>query len=198
MYWVGLALCVLFGGELGAVAAGIADTGVPLIVIGANLAPWTAMLGFALLLAGRRRRQEAVAGPVRTEAAMARIESSRAVGEGPEIPLQLDLTVAPTGRSAYRAHATAVVNLMDLEDYRAGRTVVVDHDPERPWDVRVRRRPGAEFAGRIALAKIDTAPVETRRSAPARTREAGGIRLGLLAALAGALLSLVPFHGLYG
>ena len=76
-------------------------------------------------------------------AAMARIESSRAVGEGPEIPLQLDLTVAPTGRSAYRAHATAVVNLMDLEDYRTGRTVVVDHDPERPWDVRVRRLSGS-------------------------------------------------------
>ncbi|PBC66118.1 hypothetical protein BX265_8562 [Streptomyces sp. TLI_235] len=201
MYWAGLLLCALLGVELGGIAAGIADSHVPLIVISSNLAPWTAIGGFTLLAGGRRRRVEAALGPVRLETAMARIESSRAVGEGPDIPLQLDLTVAPTGRPAYRANATAVVNLMDLDEFRVGRTVVVDHDPERPWNVRVRRQPGAEFAGRVALAKIDTAPVETRRNAPSLADRKGGrpsgVTTGLLAVLAGALLSPVPFHGLW-
>ncbi|GAA2807301.1 hypothetical protein ACFQ0M_02965 [Kitasatospora aburaviensis] len=210
MYWVGLLLCVLLGGELGAIVAGIfaSDVGwsVSLIVIGANLAPWTAMAGFALLLRGRRRPRALAEKPEppRLEPAMARIEASRAVGEGPEIPLRLDLTVAPTGRSAYRAHATAVVNLMDLDHFRVGRTIVVDHDPARLWDVRVHRQQGGGSSGRTSLAKIDTAPPETRQSAPARpttaanlTRRGGALRPGLLAAAVGALLSVLPFHTFY-
>ncbi|MFJ3793224.1 hypothetical protein [Kitasatospora sp. NPDC090091] len=209
MYWVGLLLCVLLGGELGAIVAGIfaSDVGwsVSLIVIGANLAPWTAMAGFALLLRGRRRPSVLAEKPEppRLETAVARIEASRAVGEGPDIPLSLDLTVAPTGRSAYRADATAVVNLMDLDHFRVGRTIVVDHDPARLWDVRVHPRQGGEFAGRTSLTKIDTAPPETRQSAPARptaadlTRRGGALRPGLLATAAGALLSVLPFHTFY-
>ncbi|MFD7901788.1 hypothetical protein ACFV4F_06365 [Kitasatospora sp. NPDC059722] len=206
MYWAGLLLCVLLGGEIGAIVAGIAaddvGTTVTLTVVGANLVPWTALGAIALLVAGSRRRAAAGTEPPRLEPAMARIEASRATGEGPDIPLRLDLTVAPTGGRAYRADATVVVNLMDLDDFRVGRTVVVDHDPARPWDVRVRRRPGAEFAGRVALTKIDTAPPETRQSAPRVSAAAGGrgaraARFGLMATGVGALLSLVPFHGLY-
>ncbi|WP_345696898.1 hypothetical protein [Kitasatospora terrestris] len=202
---MGLLLCALVGVELGGIVAGIMSTdtatGVVLTVVGANLAPWTAMGGFVLLYRGRRRASQVKQAPPRLEPAMARIESSRAVGEGPDIPLDLDLTVAPAGVPAYRAGATAVVNLMDLDDFRVGRTVVVDHDPLRPWDVRVRIRPDGEWAGRLAAAGIDTAPPESRRAEPPRPAGSGGrtgtARIGMAAIAVGAVLSLVPFHGYY-
>ncbi|MGF1424930.1 hypothetical protein [Kitasatospora sp. LaBMicrA B282] len=212
MYWAGLLLCALLGGEVGGMLTGffVSDTGlsITLIVVGANLAPWTGIGGFALLFRGRQRRaalRARAAGepaePPRPEPALARIESARATGEGPDIPLRLDLTVAPDGRPGYRAEATVVVNLMDLDDFRTGRIIVVDHDPVRPWNVQVRRNPGAAFAGRIALTKIDSAPPETRQTAPAvsiglRGADGAGLRLGLLAAAGGLLLSLVAFQGL--
>ncbi|WP_052442689.1 hypothetical protein [Streptacidiphilus neutrinimicus] len=208
MYWVGLLLCVVLGVEAGGIVAGILadDTGwsVTLIVVGANLAPWTGIAAFALLLAGRRRRLAAAAGavePPQWETVMARIESVRAVGDGPDVPLRLDLTVAPEDRPGCRVDATAVVNLMDLDDFRVGRTVVVDQDRAHPWEVRVHPRPPAAFAGQVALARIDSAPSETRLSAPARSLPAahgwGGVRAGVLAALAGAVLSVLPFHGFF-
>ncbi|WP_052441067.1 hypothetical protein [Streptacidiphilus anmyonensis] len=208
MYWVGLLLCVVLGVEAGGIVAGVlaADTGwsVTLIVVGANLAPWTGIAAFGLLLAGRRRRHTSTAAvePPRWETVMARIESVRAVGDGPDVPLRLDLTVAPDGRPGCRVDASAVVNLMDLDDFRVGRTVVVDQDAAHPWEVRVHPRPPAGFAAHVAQARIDSAPSETRLTAPAPSSPPaghgwGGVRAGLLAAALGAALSVVPFHGFY-
>ncbi|GAA2040382.1 hypothetical protein GCM10009839_48170 [Catenulispora yoronensis] len=168
---MGLVLWVLAGGELGAVAVGATKLGSPdasgvvEFVVGINLVPWTGLAGIGALLGGQHKRLGlSAAGP--TEAAAARIESSRAVGEGPNFPVELDLTVAPEGKRAFRTNARPSVNLMDLDRYREGRNVVVDYDPHRPWEVTVRADPGAEWVERIALAAIDTAPEESRPKKP--------------------------------
>ncbi|WP_052434536.1 hypothetical protein [Streptacidiphilus melanogenes] len=201
---------MVLGVEVGGLVAGILaeDTSwsVVLTVVSANLAPWTGIGAFALLFAGRRRRLATVTAavePPRWETVMARIESVRAVGDGPDVPLRLDLTVAPEGRSGCRVETTAVVNLMDLDDFRVGRTIVVDHDGAHPWEVRVHPRPPAGFAGQVTSTRIDSAPPETRVSAPARSLPAsarqgwGGARAGILAAALGLALSAFPFHGFY-
>ncbi|MFD9127335.1 hypothetical protein ACFV0G_21665, partial [Kitasatospora sp. NPDC059571] len=145
MFRAGLVLCVLLGAETGAVLVGALGLGhgrgVALFVIGLNLAPWTGLLGFGLLYGSRRRRLEA-ARAGRVQPAVARIESVRAVGEGPEVPLQLDLSVAPEGRPEYRATARAVANVMALDEYRAGRRLLVEYLAVQPAHVRVRGRRG--------------------------------------------------------
>ncbi|NUR63712.1 MAG: hypothetical protein HOV87_34390 [Catenulispora sp.] len=176
MFWIGLVLWVLVGGELGAIAHGAfqlggdGGAGVAELVIGINAFPWTGLVAGGLLASGRRKRHglgalDAAAGP--TVSAAARIESSRAVGEGPNFPVRLDLTVAPADRPSFRVDARDAVNLMDLHRLQPGRTVVVDYDPRRPWQVSVRSDPGAEWVERIALAAIDTAPEESRVRKPA-------------------------------
>lgn len=195
MFWFGLALCLLLGGEVGTVLAGAVDLdhgiGVTFFVVGVNLVPWTAIAGFGLLYGGLGRRR-GLGGSGPTEAAAARIESAKATGDGPDLPLRLDLTVAPGNRSAFRVEARTVVNLMDLDDFRVGRVVVVDYEPARPWRVRVRRHPGAEWAARIETLQIDSAPAETRQTEPPGTGR-GTARTGLAVAALGLLLSLWPF-----
>ena len=200
VFWFGLLLCTLLGVEIGGTVAGglhLVDpgaAGVGLFVVGINLIPWTAIAGFALLF-GSGRKAAGIAEVRTMHPALARIESSRAVGEGPDFAVRLDLTVAPDGRPGYRVWSTTTVNLMDMDDFRAGRIVVVDHDPEQPWRVQVRKRPTSEWAARAALAKIDSAPVETmevepKKVATARRRRA---RPGLLAMDVGLLLSVLLF-----
>jgi hypothetical protein len=171
VFWIGLVLWVLAGGALGSTTAGafrLGDqdaSGVAEFVIGINLLPWTALAGWGLLRAGHRKRLGlGVLGP--TTAAPARIESSRAIGEGPDFPVRLDLTVAPEHRQAFRVTATSSVNLMDLDRLQTGRTVLVDYDPRQPWRVTVRSDPGAEWVERISLAAIDTAPEASRQKEP--------------------------------
>src|SRR5690242_7154523 len=93
VFWFGLVLFVLVGGELGAVsdgAFGLTDgpAAVVELVVGANLVPWTGLGAGGAFVAGHRKRL-GVAGP--TVPAAARIEASRAVGAGPDFPVELDL-----------------------------------------------------------------------------------------------------------
>jgi hypothetical protein len=59
---------------------------------------------------------------------------------------------------------------MDLERFQAAQTVVVDLDVEHPWRVAVLTQPDGAWAGRVALARIDSAPEATRRVRPPEPR----------------------------
>jgi hypothetical protein len=209
MFLFGLLLCALCGVGLGGLVAGaihLGDTdggGVVLFVLSINLAPWIGVAGFALLAAAQRRAiraAEALLPPLPAlQPVLARIEASRAIGEGPDLPLFLGLTVAPDDRPGYRVDIHATVNLMDMDDYRVGRVVVAAHDPDRPWRVEIPRRPSPEWSARAALAKIDTAPDSTRVGRPAPVRVTGkGVRThrfrpGVYAAYLGMLASVAVF-----
>ncbi|MHA6759991.1 hypothetical protein [Streptacidiphilus sp. PAMC 29251] len=207
MLLFGLLFCALAGIELGATAAGAihlgdADAGgVPFFVIGINLAPWTAFAGFALLAAAARRSaraREAAADPLPAlQPVLARIDASRAIGMGSDLPLYLGLTVAPDGRPGYRVDLNATVNLMDMDDYRVGRIIVAAHDPDRPWRVELLRNPSAEWSARAVLAKIDSAPVSTIPAKPFPVPATGlrrhRFRPGLYAMGLGLLASVAIF-----
>ncbi|MFJ1754296.1 hypothetical protein [Kitasatospora sp. NPDC088134] len=192
MYWVGLALFALLGGELAAVVTGAARLGdgdVARFVIGINLVPWTALVAGALTAAGRRRRPgPAAKGPMFP--APARIESAQAQGEGPQHTVRLDLTVAAKGRGAYRVHATARVNVMDLADFRPGRTVDVTHDPARPWRVEVSGHQEAPVQ-----VPLDTAPEATRATPPPPVVPT---RRFLITALVATVLGATAYLALWG
>ncbi|MFF2149263.1 hypothetical protein [Kitasatospora sp. NPDC058190] len=191
-------MCVLLGGELGAVTAGFANLGtraaVGLIVAGLVLAPWTGLAGFTVLHRVLRRRR-GLHGPPVMETAAAKIEAVREIREGEEVLLQLDLTVAPATRPAYRANAGVDVHLPEVNDYRVGHVVVIDYDTARPWRIVVRKQPGAAWAARLAAIRIDTAPPTTRRTAPHR-EHLGTAPLYLTATTAGLLGSLWPLWAL--
>ena len=209
MFWFGLLLCALLGVDLGGTVAGAIhltdDTGhgVALFVVCVNLVPWTGIGSIALLtLAGRRaaRAAEAARPPLPAlRPVLARIEASRALGDGPDLPLFLSLTVAPDGAPGYRADIHATVNLMDMDDYKAGRIVVAAHDPDRPWRVALEPRPSAEWRARAALAKIDSAPVSTLAARPLPVWPPGeraprsAARPGLYAVLLGLAASVPLF-----
>ncbi|GLW69360.1 hypothetical protein Kpho02_16590 [Kitasatospora phosalacinea] len=190
MFWVGLLLFAVVGGELGAVVQGAARLGeddpgaIAQFVVAVNLTPWTALLAVALTYAGRRRLAGMhLKGPLAP--AFARIEKSRATGEGPDHTVQLDLTVAPEGRPAYRVDGRARVNVMHLQEFAAGRTLDVSYDPERPWRVEV---PGRCPDG--AGAPLDTAPENTRVHEP-KVPWRGALSAVLGAVLLGAALFLL-------
>ena len=207
MFLFGLLLCALLGVESGGIVAGaihLTDgtaSGVGLFVISVNLVPWTAIGGVVVLTVAQRRSVRTAAGaalplPVLLPV-LARIETSRAVGEGPDLPLRLGLTVAPDDAPGYRAEIGATVNLMDMDDYKAGRIVVAAHDPDRPWRVALEPHPSAEWLARAALAKIDSAPLSTLAAAPVppagRTAPRRIARPGLQAVLVGLAASLPIF-----
>ncbi|BAJ31433.1 MULTISPECIES: hypothetical protein [Kitasatospora] len=194
MFWVGLLLFVVVGGELGAVVRGAGSlgnddgSGVVQFVIGVNAVPWTALLAAAVTYGGRRR-QFGLDRKSPLSPALARIEDAEATGEGPDHRLKLDLTVAPEGRPAYRAHATAKVNVMHLREFEAGRTLGVSYDPERPWRIQAPSR----CADSGALIPLDTAPESSRVTEPKVPLR--GPLLGVLAAI---LLGLAAYYVKYG
>lgn len=187
MFWVGLLLFAVVGGETAALVSGASmlggdGDGVARFVVAVNLLPWTLGLASLLVWQGRRRRLGlAEKGPM--SPALARVESAEATGEGPNHRMRLDLTVAPKGRAAYRVHATAGVNVMHLQDFRAGRTLDVEYDPERPWRVRV---PGQQD-GTVQV-PLDSAAEATREAEPKGPPAYGAVAGTLLAAVAGAVL----------
>jgi hypothetical protein len=209
MFWFGLLLCALFGVELGGTAAGaihLADGAageISLFVISINLAPWTGLGGFGLLAGARHRaaraHEAATDGPLPAlQPVLARIETARAVGEGPDIPLRLGLTISPDDRPGYRVDVGATVNLMDMHDYRVGRILVAAYDPDRPWRVQI-LPPPADWAARAASAEIDSAPLSTLTVKPLPVpAEAVGTRRrrfrpGLYATAVGLLASVAVF-----
>ncbi|MGW4805942.1 hypothetical protein [Kitasatospora sp. NPDC004272] len=193
MFWVGLLLFVVVGGELGAVVQGATELGdedgggIARFVVGINLVPWTTLLAGALVYGGRRR-QAGLHVKGATVPAPARIEDVRATGDGPDHRLELDLTVAPKGRPAYRVHGRARVNVMHLQEFAAGGTLDVSYDPERPWRVEVPER--CPERDRVPL---DTAPESSRVREPKVP-----LRGALIAALAAAAVGAAVYFATGG
>ncbi|MFI6338731.1 hypothetical protein [Streptomyces sp. NPDC050535] len=182
---VALARGFLMGGVIGASPAafvvGIVITNVALLVTGLAL---PAVYGLLFFLAGvPRRAREAAVVPC---TALAMIESLEAIGsESSDVPVRFDLTVAPQDAPAYRVEFTQSINLVDLPDYRPRGILVVQYPPDRPWRVRIVRRPTPEWEERVAGAYLDSAPGPTRVSEPPEGSVVGFVRLlGLLLAAA--------------
>jgi hypothetical protein len=214
MFWFGLLLCAGCGVGVGAFVAGLSHlggggaSGVVLTVVGANVAPWVGVAGFALLAGARgrvRRGLEAATfgPPAVLRPVLAKVESAAAVGEaGPDVPVRLDLTVAPDDRPAYRAVVLARVNLVDLAGYQPGRLLVAAHDPDQPWRVELNRTPDPAWARRAESAAVDSAPAETQAVKPdvfatpeRRTLRMQVLRPGMFALYAGVAASVWLFWG---
>jgi hypothetical protein len=210
MLWFGILLCAAMGIELGGVAAGALHLGdasgdsVLLFVICVNLVPWTGIAGISAIVGARKRASR----PIETlrevlptlEPVLAKIEASRAVGEGPDLPLMLELTVAPDALPGYRVEIRATVNLMDMDDYKVGRIVVARFDPYNLWRVEIppASTVSRDWADRAANAAIDSAPIETVVVKPRPAPVVRGAlplqyRLGKYATLLGALASVAIF-----
>ncbi|MEU8763341.1 hypothetical protein [Streptomyces sp. NPDC048659] len=144
----------VIGGSLAALVVGTIVEHVLLFVAGLVVPTVYGLLHVAA--AAPRRAREAAQVPY---TALALIEERRATGgENSDVPVRFDVTVAPDGAPAYRVAFVQDINLVDLSDYRPGGIVVVQYPPDRPWEVRIVRRPTPEWEERAADARIDSAP----------------------------------------
>ncbi|MFG2282313.1 hypothetical protein ACGFNQ_26965 [Streptomyces asoensis] len=186
---VALARGLLSGGvagvSLAALVVGAVIESAPLFVTGLVL---PAVYGLVFFLAGMPRRAREAAVVPRT--ALAVIESRQAVGgETSDVPVRFDLTVVPDDAPAYRVDITQDINLVDLPDYRPRGVVVVQYPPERPWRVRIVKRPTPQWEERAASARLDPAPGAARVAAPPEGRGFGfAVLLGLLLGAAAVVL----------
>ncbi|MER6813664.1 hypothetical protein ABT299_30720 [Spirillospora sp. NPDC000708] len=174
------------GTSLAALVVGAIVENEPLFVTGAVLP-----VGYGLLffLAGMPRRAREAAVVPRT--ALAMIEDLEAIGgESSDVPVRFELTVAPDDGPAYRVKITQGINLVDLSDYRPHGVVVVQYPPDRPWRVRIVKRPTPEWEERAASALFDSAPRTARVAAPPKGRASGfAASFGLLLGAAVVVLS---------
>ncbi|KOU56454.1 membrane protein [Streptomyces sp. MMG1533] len=186
---VALARGFLTGGVVGTSLAALVVGGIienaPLIVAGLVL---PAAYGLLLFLAGMPRRGREAAVVPRT--ALAMIESREAVGgETSDVPVRFELTVVPDDGPAYRVEITQDINLVDLPDYRPRGVVVVQYPPDRPWRVRIVKRPTPEWEDRAASARLDSVPGTARVAAPPEGCAFGFVvLLGLLLGAAAVVL----------
>lgn len=170
------------------------------IALGINVG-WLSAAGGYLLLATRagRTEQRALSGSEVRRTALARIETSQATGEAPTFSIRMGLTIAADGVSAFRADATAAVNLMDVDAYKVGKLLVVTYDELNPWRVTVVTNPTPEWSHRLAHDAVDSAPWETRveepRAAVVRRRRWG--RVGTASMSVGFAVGLVLFISTY-
>ncbi|MFF4244944.1 hypothetical protein ACFYY2_10790 [Streptomyces sp. NPDC001822] len=180
----------LTGGVIGAslaafVVGGIIEN-VLLFVTGLVLPAVYGLLFF--LSAVPRRAHEAAVAPC---TALALVESLEAVGgeATSDVAVRFDLTVAPDDIPAFRVTCTQSINLVDLAGYRSRDVVVVQYPPDRPWRVRVVKRPTPQWEERAAGARLDSAPGPAMPSAPPEGSTVGFVTLlGLLLAAAAVVL----------
>jgi hypothetical protein len=166
------------------------------IAIGVNVFWISAAIGYSLILgSAAKSEQQVLAGSEVLRTALAKVETSQAHGEAPSFSISMGLTVAPDGVPAFRADATARVNLMDVDAYKAGKLLVVTYDETRPWRVTVVTSPTPEWARRTALGAVDSAPLETRveepRVAVVERKRPG--RIGTRSMLVGIVVGLALF-----
>lgn len=187
---VALARGFLTGGVIGtslaAFVVGCFIESVPLCVTGVGL---PVVYGLLFFLAGMPRRAREAALAPRT--ALAMVESLEAVGgeATSDVAVRFDLTVAPDDIPAYRVAFTQNINLADLPDYRPRGVVVVQYPPDRPWRVRIVKRPTPEWEDRAAGARLDSAPGPVLVSEPSDGCAVGFVTLlALLLAAAGVVL----------
>ncbi|MFF7993268.1 hypothetical protein ACFZDG_26155 [Kitasatospora xanthocidica] len=155
---VDLARGFLTGGVIGvsltAFIVGCALGKAPLIVGALAL---LAVYGLLFFLAGAPRRAREAALAPRT--ALALIEGMEAKqGEETDVPVRFDLTVAPEDAPAFRIRFSEAVHVSELPDYRPGKVLVVQYPPDRPWRLRVVKRPTPAWEQRAAGAAIDSVP----------------------------------------
>ncbi|WP_328845410.1 hypothetical protein [Streptomyces sp. NBC_00258] len=175
------------GTSLAALVVGGIIERVPLFVAGLVV---PAVYGLLLFLAGAPRRAREAAVVPRT--ALAMIESLKAIGgESSDVPVRFDLTVAPDDEPAYRVEITQDINLVDLPDYRPRGILVVQYPPDRPWRVRIVKRPPLEWEERAAGARLDSVPGPATVSEPPE-----GCAFGFVVLL-GLLLGAAAVIGLF-
>ncbi|WP_329342948.1 hypothetical protein OG866_41715 [Streptomyces sp. NBC_00663] len=187
-----LALGFLTGGVIGAsltaFISGCVVEEASLIVSGLAL---PAVYGLVLFLATLPRRAREAAVVPRT--ALAVIESLEAVGgEASDVPVRFELSVAPDDAPGFRVEIRQDVNLVELADYRPRGIVVVEYPPDRPWKVRILRRPTPQWEERAAGARVDSAPGPAMKS-DSPEGCAGGL-LTLIGLLLGVAAVLVLFR----
>ncbi|MEV6046721.1 hypothetical protein [Streptomyces xanthochromogenes] len=173
------------GTSLAALVVGGITANAPLFTTGLVL---PVVYGLLYFLAGRPRRAREAAVVPRT--ALATIEGLKAIGgESSDIPVRFDLTVVPDDGPAFRVEATQDINLVDLGDYRPRDVVVVQYPADRPWRLRIVRRPTPEWEDRAASARLDAVPEAAKVAAPPEGCAFGFILLlGLLAGAAAVVL----------
>ncbi|MGW1429575.1 hypothetical protein ACWD6K_13280 [Streptomyces sp. NPDC002431] len=178
------------GASLAALVVGAIVESVPLFVTGLAL---PLVYGALLFLAGAPRRAREAAVVPRT--ALAVIETLEAVGgESSDVPVRFGLTVVPDDGAPFRVEFTQDVNLVELPDYRPRGVVVVQYPPDRPWRVRIVKRPTPEWAGRAASARFDAVPgAGAARWAEPPEGRADGL-VALLGLLVGALAVVLLFR----
>ncbi|WP_031525347.1 hypothetical protein [Streptomyces sp. NRRL F-5123] len=180
--FVALARGLLTGGVVGAALAalvvGTVVESVPLFVTGLAL---PAVHGLVFFLTGMPRRfREAAVAPCTALAVIERLEAVGG-GETSDVPVKFWLTVMPDDGPAFRVEITEGVNLVDLPDYRPRGVVVVRYPPDRPWRVRVVKRPTPQWEERAASARFDAVPGAARVSEPSEGCASGFVvLLGLL------------------
>ncbi|MFJ6661008.1 DUF3592 domain-containing protein [Streptomyces sp. NPDC091377] len=178
----------VIGTSLAAFVVGLVIDRTPLIVTGVALAAAYALLVF---LAGRpRRAREAAVAP---STALAVIESREAFKDvESDVPVRFVLTVAPDAARAYRVEVSQAINVAELPDHRPGGVLVVEYPPDRPWQVRIVKRPTPHWEERAAGARIDRASGPVLLSAP--PNGSGGGFLTLLGVLLGAAAVVLLFR----
>ncbi|KOV26909.1 membrane protein [Streptomyces sp. XY431] len=144
----------VIGVSLAAFVVGCTLGKVPLIVAGPALLAAYALL-FRLVSAPRRAREGALA-PL-TALALIDGREMRTVEET-DVPVRFDLTVAPDLAPAFRIRITQDVHVSELTDYRPGTVLVVRYPPDRPWLLRIVKRPTPEWEDRAAGAVLEPAP----------------------------------------
>ncbi|MER7849885.1 hypothetical protein ABTZ03_38795 [Kitasatospora sp. NPDC096077] len=173
------------GASLAALVVGTVVENAPLFVAGLVV---PTVYGLLLFLAGMPRRAREAAVVHRT--ALARIESLEAVrGESSDVPVRFELTVVPDDGPAFRVGTTQDINLVDLPDYRPRGVVVVEYPPDRPWRVRIVKRPTPPWEKRAASAHLEPVSATTTVAAPPEGCAFGfAVLLGLLLGAAAVVL----------
>jgi hypothetical protein len=183
----GFLTSAMVGAALTAFICGCIAQSLSLIVIAVALLPAYGLL-YALFTHPRRAREV----PVVPRTALAMIESLEAVGgEGGDIPVRFELTVAPDDARAYRVAIRQDINLVALPDYRPRGIVVVEYPPDRPLKVWIVKQPTAEWAERAATASLDSVP------GPALKEESPASSAGCLLAFLGLLVGAGAILGLF-
>ncbi|MFE7524350.1 hypothetical protein ACFU7Y_01325 [Kitasatospora sp. NPDC057542] len=178
----------VIGGSLAAMVVGVVIEKVPLLIAGLGI---PIVYGLLLLLAGWPRRAREAAVVPRT--ALATVESLNVPeGEVTDRSVRFDLTVVPDDGPAFRVEFTQDINVADLPDYRPRGVLVVRYPPDRPWLVRIVKRPTPEWEERAAGARLDSVPGPVRVSAPPEARGVGFV--GLLGFLLGAAAVVLLFR----
>ncbi|MFJ8023756.1 hypothetical protein [Streptomyces sp. NPDC096311] len=177
----------VIGASLAALVVGGVIENVPLFCTGLGL---PIAYGALYSVAGRPRRARAAAAVPRT--ALAMIESLHATGAelSADVPIRFVLSVAPDDGPAYRVEITQDINLVDVPGYRPRGIVVVEYPQDRPWRVRIVKRPTPEWERRAAGALLDSAPESAVVERPPEGCAFGIVLLvGLLLGAAAVILS---------